>query len=105
MTKFTNLAEALNAVATAQSKNTFYDLIKFEGTTAELFASGWELGNPLPPDQNQRVYYPITKDGAMIRVRVHSMNAKSIVIKTNSTEKTIGDNKFAAESRFLVELI
>ena len=105
MTKFNSLAEALQHVASAQQKNTFYDAIVFEGTTAELFESGWELGNPLPPDANQRVYYPISNGVNTIKVRVHTMNAKTIVIKTNSSEKVIGDNKFEAHSRFLVELI
>jgi hypothetical protein len=104
-TQFQTLAEALKHVATAQQKNTFYDQLIFQGSTQELFQQGWELSDkPLPADQSGKIYYTLSNEGMTVKVRVNTMNAKTITIKTNSQEKTIGDNKFEANSRFLVEL-
>lgn len=106
MTKFTTLAEALQTVASAQQQSTFFDTVVFEGTTAQLFADGWELGDkPLPADAYGRTFYTLSKDNITVKVRVQSMNAKSIVVKTNGTVKKIKDSEFEAFTKFSVELV
>lgn len=105
MEKFTSLAEALQHVASAQKQSTFFDKVVFEGTTAQLFADGWELGTPYPKDNWGRIFYPLTLGDTTVKVRVQNMNAKNVIIKTNGSEKTIKDDKFEAYTKFSVELV